>query len=66
MLRVLFSYGFPCVSRKMNTKSTPSRRVEENEVIEEIPPQVEEVYQVTQGDHVPIVEGSNDIPVVTS
>ena len=41
-----------------------TRRVEENEVIEEIPPQVDEVYQVTQGDHVPIVEGSNDIPVV--
>ena len=30
-------------------RRTPSRRVEENEVQEDIPPQVEEVEQVSQG-----------------
>ena len=33
----------------MNTRRTPARRVEENEVQEDIPPQVEEVEQVPQG-----------------
>ena len=47
-----FYYRFPCVSRKMNMRKTSTRRVEENDVHEEIPPQVE---QVTQGDKVPIV-----------
>ena len=36
----------------MNTRRTPTRRVEENDVNEEIPPQVE---QNPQGDQVPIV-----------
>ena len=52
---------FPCVSRKMNTKRTPSRRVEENDVNEEIPPQVE---KVSQGDQVPNVGGGNEVPMV--
>ena len=48
----------------MNTISTLARRVEENDVQEEIPPQVEEVEKVpqgTQGDKVPIVGGRNDV-----
>ena len=36
---------FLVVSRKMNTR-TPAGSVEENKVQEEIPPQVEEIYQV--------------------
>ncbi|TMX05787.1 hypothetical protein EJD97_024853 [Solanum chilense] len=51
----------------MNTRRSPARRVEENEVQEEIPPQVEEVEiipQSAQSDQVPIVEGGNDVPVV--
>ena len=46
----------------MNTRRTPDRRVEENEIQEEIPPQVEEVEQGAQGDQVPIVGGSYDLP----
>ena len=42
-------YGFPCVSRKMNTRKTPARRVEDNDVHEKIPPHVE---KVPQGDQV--------------
>ena len=38
-----------------------SRRVDENDVHEEVPPQVE---QVPQGDQVPIVGGGNDVSVV--
>ena len=34
----------------MNIRRTRARRVEENDVHEEIPPQVEEVEQVPQGD----------------
>ena len=45
----------------MNTRRTPARRVEDNEVQKEIPPQVEEVKQ---GDQVPIVGGGNDVSVV--
>ena len=45
----------------MNTMRTPARRVEENEVQEEISPQVE---QVPQGDQVLIVGGGNDVLVV--
>ena len=33
----------------MNTKGTPSRRVVENDVHKEIPPQVEQVDHVRQG-----------------
>ena len=40
---------FVVCSRKMNTRRTPHRRVEENYVHEEIPLQVEDVEQVTQG-----------------
>ena len=66
-------YGFPCVFWKMNTRRTPTRIVEENDVHEDIPPQVEQVKQAPQGaqgsqgyqgDHVPIVEGGNNVPVV--
>ena len=42
-------YGFRCVSRKMSTKRTPSRRVVENDVHEEIPPQVEQFDKVPHG-----------------
>ena len=45
----------------MNTRRTLSRRVDENDVHEEVPPQVE---QVPQGDQVPIVGGGNDVSVV--
>ena len=55
----------------MNTSRTPARRVEENDVTEEIPPQVEQVEKIPQGAQVPpqgdqvlIVEGGNDILVV--
>ena len=54
----------------MNTRRTPARRVEENDVQEEIPLQVEEVEQVPQGaqgakgDQVPNVEGGNESLVV--
>ena len=60
-------YDFPCVSRNMNTRRTPARRVMENYMHEEIPPQVEQVSQCSQGvqgDQVPIVEGGNDATVV--
>ena len=40
------------------------RRVEENEVQEEIRPRVEEVEQVPQDNQVPIVGGGNDVLVV--
>ncbi|TMX04592.1 hypothetical protein EJD97_007021 [Solanum chilense] len=49
----------------MNTRRTPAKRVEENEVQEEIPPQVQKVEQVLQGDQddqVPIVGGGDDVP----
>ena len=49
----------------MNTKRKPTRRVEENEVKEMIPSQVEEVEQVPQGgqgDQVPIVGGGYEPP----
>ena len=54
---------------KMNTRRTSDRRVEEKDVQEEIPPQVEEVKQVpqdAQGDQVPNVEGGNDDPLELS
>ena len=44
---------------------TPAKRVEENEVQEEIPPQVEDVEPVPQGaqcDQVPIMGGGDDVP----
>ncbi|TMX00689.1 hypothetical protein EJD97_000340, partial [Solanum chilense] len=44
----------------------PTRRVEENEVQEEIPHQVEEVEQVPQGDQVPIVGGGDDPPKLSN
>ena len=44
------------MSRKINTRRTPARRVQENEVQEEIPPLGEEVHQVPQDScHDPIV-----------
>ena len=49
MLRVFFSYGFSCVSRMMNMSNTPTKRVEENEMDEEIPIQVDQVLQVVKG-----------------
>ena len=45
----------------MNTRRAPARRLEENK---EIPPQVEQVEKVPQGDQVPIVGGGNDVSVV--
>ena len=60
----MFPYSFPYVSMKINTRRTPARRVEENEVQEKIPPQVEEVEQVPQGalgDQVTNVEGGNEV-----
>ena len=45
---------------KINTRRTPTRRVEEIKVQEEIPPQVEEVEKVSQGDRVPIVGGGEE------
>ena len=57
-------------------RKTSSRRVEENDVNEEIPPQVEQVLQYgqgvqgaqvpPQGDDIPNVEGGNEVPVVHS
>ena len=49
----------------MNTKRTPARRVGDNEVQEEIPPQVEEIEKVPQAaqcDQVPNVGGGYDPP----
>ena len=67
---------FCCVSKKMNTRRTLARRVKENDVEEEIPPQVEQVPQdgqgvqgaqvPPQGDDIPNVEGGNEVPVVHS
>ena len=54
---------------EINTRRTPIRRVEDNNVNEEIPPQVEQVEQFLQGAQggtkyqVPIVEEGNDVPV---
>ena len=53
----------------MNTRKKPARRVEDNEVQEEIPPQVEDVKQVpqgAQGDQVPIVGEVNDPPELSN
>ena len=47
----------------MNTRRTPARRIEENVVHEEIPPQVP---KGAQGDQVPIMEGGSDVLVVPS
>ena len=57
-------YGFPYFSSNMNTRRTPATRVKENDVHQEIPPQVEQVLQGAQGDQVPIVGGDNDVRVV--
>ena len=51
----------------MNSRRTPTRRIEENDVHEEIPPQVDEIEKVPQGfegDQVPIIGGGNDVLVV--
>ena len=53
----------------MNTRRTPARRVKDNEVQEQIPPQVEEVEKVPQGDQgdqVPIVGEGDDIPKLSN
>ena len=58
---------FCCVSKKMNTRRTLARRVKENDVEEEIPPQVdvvENVSQGSQGNQLPIVGLGNDVPVI--
>ena len=55
---------------EMNTRRTPDRRVEENDMNEEIPPPVEQVPQGDKGAQgsrdaeVPIVGDGNDVPVV--
>ena len=49
---------------KMYTRRTPARRVEDNDVNEEIPSQVEQVLQCAQGDQVPIVGEGNEVSVV--
>ena len=49
----------------MNTR-TLTRRVEENDVNEEIPPHVEQVEQVSHGDQVPNVGRGQDFSVVPS
>ena len=49
----------------MNTRKTPTRRVEENDVQEDIPLQVEEVEQVPQGDQVPM-SGGDDVPELSN
>ena len=54
----------------MNTRRNLTRRVEENDVNEELRfrgghvPQVEHVPQGVQYDQVPNVEGGNEVPVV--
>ena len=51
----------------MNTRRTSAKIVEENDVHEEIPPQVEEVERIPQGaqsDQVPIMSQGNNVPVV--
>ena len=56
----------------MNTRRTPPRRIEDNDVKEEIPPQVEEVDHVphgcqgSQGDHVRIVGGCDDVIMLSN
>ena len=50
----------------MNTTRTPTRRVEDNEVQEEIPPQVKEVEQVLQGAQVTNVGGGDDSPKLSN
>ncbi|TMW98873.1 hypothetical protein EJD97_003365 [Solanum chilense] len=51
----------------MNTRRTPARRVEENDVNEKFHSQVKDVEQVpqgVQGDQVPIEGQGNEVPVV--
>ena len=43
----------PCVSTMMNTRRKSTRRVEKNDVHEEIPPNVEQVPQGAQGSKFP-------------
>ena len=60
---MLFSYGFPCVSGKMNSRRTSASRVQENNAREEISPKIEEVSKVSQGaqdDQVPNVRGGTN------
>ena len=54
---------FPWVTSKINTRRTSARRVEENDLHEEILLQAEEVEKV-KGDQVPSVEGGNEVPEV--
>ena len=49
---------------KMNTRRTLARRVEENDMNEEISPQVEHVDKVLEGTQVPIRILTNDFSVV--
>ena len=51
----------------MNTRRTPPRRVEENNVNREIPLEVEQVnqvHQLSQGDEAPIEGQCNDVPML--
>ena len=66
----VFINGFLCVNRKMITRRMVARRLEKGRVNEEIPPQVEEVQPVLQGDQgargvqVPIGGQGNEVSVV--
>ena len=53
----------------MNTKRTPTRRLYENEMQQEIPPQAQEVLQVPEDalcDQVHIVAGADDDPELSN
>ena len=66
-MSVPFCMVFLCVSTMMNTRRTPARIVDENDVNEEIPPQVEQGAQddqQAQGDRNALMEGGNDVSVV--
>ena len=61
---ITFFLWFSLCFRKMNMRRTPTKRVEENDVHEEIPSKVEEVEkfpQGSQGDQVPNVKGGNKV-----
>ena len=48
----------------MNTRGRPARRVGEEDVNEEVPPQVVQNGQGVQCNQVPIGEQENEVPVV--
>ena len=55
---------FSLCYRRINTRRTPTTRVDENDVNEDIPPQVEKVEQVPQGDQVPIGGQGKEVSMV--